>query len=94
MLPRGAFPHHRVKGDEHLAHEGDGGDLRQFSGRNEAAVIDAEGRFAKGGGSGCHVKGGSDRGAAAGDRARSLELATVVVERGQSDESRDGTAVQ
>ena len=59
-----------------------------------AAIVIAERRFAAGGGAGGHVESGGDRGAAAGDGARALAPAAVVVERGEADQGGDGASVE
>lgn len=63
-----------------------------FPGGYEAFVELAERRLAAGGGTGSPVEGGSHRGAPAGDGSCSLQLATVVIERGKTDQGGDGTA--
>src|SRR5712692_7579476 len=62
MFPRLVIADHGVEGDEHFAHEGNRGDLRRFSGGDEALVEVAEWGLAAGGGAGCHVESGSHRG--------------------------------
>src|SRR6266851_5081986 len=86
MFPRLVIADHGVEGDEHFAHEGNRGDLRRFSGGDEALVEVAEWGLAAGGGAGCHVESGSHRGAPAGDGSGSLEFAAVVIEGGKADE--------
>src|SRR5260221_8259258 len=92
MFPRLVIADHGVEGDEHFAHEGNRGDLRRFSGGDEALVEVAEWGLAAGGGAGCHVESGSHRGAPAGDGSGSSEFAAVVIEGGKADECGDGTA--
>src|SRR5713226_3303036 len=84
MFPRLVIADHGVEGDEHFAHEGNRGDLRRFSGGDEALVEVAEWGLAAGGGAGCHVESGSHRGAPAGDGSGSLEFAAVVIEGGKA----------
>src|SRR6266849_3959362 len=92
MFPRLVIADHGVEGDEHFAHESNRGDLRRFSGGDEALVEVAEWGLAAGGGTGGHVESGSNRGAPAGDGSGSGEFAAVVIEGGKADERGDGAA--
>jgi len=92
MFPGLVITDHRIEGDEHFAHQGNGGDLGGFAGGDEAPVEIAERGFAAGGGPGGHVEGGAHGCASAGDGSRSLQLAAVVIEGGQTDQGGDGAA--
>src|SRR5258708_34687665 len=90
MFPPVVTADHGVEHDEHLAHEGNGGDLRLFSGGNQSLVEITERGLAAGGGAGRHVKSRSHPGATAGDGSGSIELAAVVIEGGEADHGADG----
>src|SRR5438067_1347406 len=92
MFPGLVITDHRIEGDEHFAHQGNGGDLGGFAGGDEAPVEIAERGFAAGGGPGGHVEGGAHGCASAGDGSRSLRLAAVVIEGGKTDQGGDGAA--
>src|SRR5689334_18589197 len=86
MFPGRVITDHSIEGEEHFAHQGNGGELGGFAGGDKALVEVAERGLAAGGGPGGHVERGSHRGAPTGDRSCSLQLATVVIERGQTDQ--------
>ena len=90
MFPGLVITDHSIEGDEHFAHQGNGGDLGGFAGGDQAPVEVAERRLAAGGGTGGHVECGAHWGTSAGDGSCSLQLATVVIEGGKTDQGGDG----
>ena len=92
MFPGLVITDHSIEGDEHFAHQGNGGDLGGFASGDQAPVEVAERRLAAGGGTGGHVECGPHWGTSAGDGSCSLPLATVVIEGGKTDQGGDGAA--
>ena len=93
-IPSSIVSEHGVEGDEQFSHTGGEDDLESFSGSFQSLGESLEDGVGSTSGEGCHVESRADGSSSAGDGACSFELAAVVVEGSQSDQSGDLLSVE
>src|SRR5262245_20832549 len=88
-IPRGIVFNHRVEDHQQLSHAGSENNLEGFAGGFQPLCEVANQWIATSSGESRHVKHAADRRPATPDRASTMELATVTIERSHAGQGSD-----